>query len=74
MTTGSEHSNGRQVPDLGAVAQTLGCRGRLITDQADIAPAVEAFLAGDGPMLLDIRVSKTVASVPYRRMHFGEDI
>jgi thiamine pyrophosphate-dependent acetolactate synthase large subunit-like protein len=61
-------------PDLGAVAQALGCRGRLITELDDIKPGVEEFLGGDGPMLLDIRVSKTVASVPYRRMHFGEDI
>jgi thiamine pyrophosphate-dependent acetolactate synthase large subunit-like protein len=61
-------------PDLGLVARAFGCRGQLITELDDIKPAVEEFLAGDGPMLLDIRVSKTVASVPYRRMHFGEDI
>lgn len=61
-------------PDLGAVARAFGCRGRLITDLTDIKPAVEEFLAGDGPMLLDIRTSKTVISVPYRRTYYGEEI
>ncbi|REE75489.1 thiamine pyrophosphate-dependent acetolactate synthase large subunit-like protein [Rhodococcus wratislaviensis] len=61
-------------PDLGAVARAFGCRGALITELEQIEPAVDEFLRGDGPMLLDIRVSKTVASVPYRRVRFGEHI
>lgn len=61
-------------PDLGEVARAFGCRGVQITGADAIAPAVAEFLAGDGPMLLDIRVSKTVASVPYRRRRFGESV
>jgi hypothetical protein len=35
---------------------------------------VDEFMAGDGPMLLDIRVSRSVISVPYSRLWFGEDV
>ena len=29
---------------------------------------------GDGPMVLDIRISRSVVSVPYSRLWFGEDV
>jgi thiamine pyrophosphate-dependent acetolactate synthase large subunit-like protein len=61
-------------PDLGAVGRALGCRGRQASTLDEVAAGVDEFLAGEGPMLLDVRVSRTVASVPYRRLHFGEDV
>ena len=34
---------------------------------------VADFLAGEGPMLVDARVSRNVISIPYRRTVFGMD-
>jgi thiamine pyrophosphate-dependent acetolactate synthase large subunit-like protein len=61
-------------PDLGKVAQAFGCRGKLATTLDDVQAGVDEFLAGDGPMLLDIRVSRNVRSVAYSRLWFGEDV
>jgi len=61
-------------PNLGKVAQALGCRGKLATTLDEVQAGVDEFLAGDGPMLLDIRVSRNVRSVAYSRLWFGEDV
>ena len=61
-------------PDLGAVARAFGCRGQQARTLDDVRAGVDEFLGGDGPMLLDIRVSRSVISVPYSRLWFGEDI
>ncbi len=58
--------------DIAAVAQSMGCRAMTITHQADLKPAVEEFLRGDGPMVLDCRVSRNVVSRPFRRLFFAE--
>ena len=61
-------------PDLGAVARAFGCRGQQARTLDEVRAGVDEFLAGDGPMLLDIRVSRSVISVPYSRLWFGEDV
>jgi thiamine pyrophosphate-dependent acetolactate synthase large subunit-like protein len=61
-------------PDLGAVARAFGCRGAQVRTLDEVKAGVDEFLAGDGPMLLDIRVSRSVVSVPYSRLWFGEDV
>lgn len=61
-------------PDLGAVARAFGCRGKMCTTLDEVKAGVDEFMAGDGPMLLDIRVSRSVVSVPYSRLWFGEDV
>jgi len=61
-------------PDLGAVARAFGCRGQQARTLDDVRAGVDEFMAGDGPMLLDIRVSRSVISVPYSRLWFGEDV
>lgn len=60
-------------PDLGAVARAFGIGGRLATTLDEVTAAVDEFLNGSGSMLIDVRVSRDVVSVPYRRL-FGEDI
>jgi thiamine pyrophosphate-dependent acetolactate synthase large subunit-like protein len=70
MDTGS---SAIPTPDLGAVARALGCRGAMVRTLDELAAGVQEFLNGAGPMLLDVRVSRSVVSVPYRRQHFGED-
>jgi acetolactate synthase I/II/III large subunit len=31
-------------------------------------------LKGNGPMVIDLRISRNVISIPYRRLHFGLDV
>jgi thiamine pyrophosphate-dependent acetolactate synthase large subunit-like protein len=61
-------------PDLGAVARAFGCRGVQVRSLDEVRAAADEFMAGEGPMLLDIRVSRSVISVPYSRLWFGVDV
>jgi thiamine pyrophosphate-dependent acetolactate synthase large subunit-like protein len=61
-------------PDLGKVAQAFGCRGKQARTLDEVQAGVDEFLAGDGPMVLDIRISRNVRSVAYSRLWFGEDV
>lgn len=61
-------------PDFGALARVFGCRGRQVRTLDDMAAGVDEFMAGDGPMVLDVRISRNVISIPYRRLHFGQDV
>jgi len=61
-------------PDFAAVGRAFGLRGRKATTLDEVAAGVDEFLAGDGPMVLDIRISRNVLSIPYRRMYFGQDV
>jgi thiamine pyrophosphate-dependent acetolactate synthase large subunit-like protein len=61
-------------PDLAAVARAFGCRGELARTLDAVKAGVDEFMTGDGPMLLDIRVSRSVISVPYSRLWFGVDV
>jgi len=61
-------------PNLGEVAKAFGCRGMQATTLEEVQAGVDEFLAGDGPMLMDIRISRSVVSVPYSRLWFGEDV
>jgi hypothetical protein len=35
--------------------------------------AAQEFVARPGTMMVDVRVSRNVLSVPYRRLHYGQD-
>jgi thiamine pyrophosphate-dependent acetolactate synthase large subunit-like protein len=61
-------------PDLGSVGRAFGGRGKLATTLEEVEAGVEEFLAGQGPMVLDIRISRSVISVPYSRLWFGQDV
>jgi thiamine pyrophosphate-dependent acetolactate synthase large subunit-like protein len=61
-------------PDLAAVGRALGCRGRQARTLDEVGAGVDEFMAGDGPMVLDVRISRNVISIPYRRLHFGQDV
>ena len=60
-------------PDLGAVAVAMGARGKLVRSNDDLRQAVSEWVASPGPMIIDLRISRTVPSVPYRRIHYGLD-
>ena len=60
-------------PDLGAVAVAMGGRGRMARTIDELSSAAAEFVAKPGPMMIDLRISRTVPSVPYRRIHYGRD-
>jgi thiamine pyrophosphate-dependent acetolactate synthase large subunit-like protein len=60
-------------PDLGAVAVAMGGRGALVTHNDQLRTAVKDWVAKPGPMVIDVRISRTVPSIPYRRVHYGRD-
>jgi thiamine pyrophosphate-dependent acetolactate synthase large subunit-like protein len=62
-----------QTPDLGAVGRAFGGRGRMVRSVEDLRAATQEFLAKPGPMMLDVRISRSVITVPYRRIHYGRD-
>jgi acetolactate synthase I/II/III large subunit len=60
-------------PDLGAVAQAFGGRGRLARTVDDVRAAAKEWVAKPGPMIIDARISRSVVTLPYRRVHYGKD-
>jgi thiamine pyrophosphate-dependent acetolactate synthase large subunit-like protein len=59
-------------PNLGAVGVALGGRGALATSVDELRRAAEDFSSRPGPMLVDVRVARDVASIPNRRRYHGE--
>ena len=60
-------------PDFAGLGRDFGCRGSSVRTLDELGAAVDEFLAGEGPMVVDVRISRNVISVPYRRLHFGVD-
>src|SRR6185295_10494252 len=56
-----------RAPDFAKVAEGFGCKGRTAHTPEDIARAADEFMAGDGPMLLNVKMSRNVVSIPYQR-------
>jgi acetolactate synthase I/II/III large subunit len=61
-------------PAFADVGRVFGCRGKLVRTLEDLAAGVDEFMAGQGPMVMDIRVSRNVISIPYQRTQFGADV
>ena len=61
-------------PDFAGLGRDFGCRGATARTLEEFSTGIDEFLAGDGPMVLDLRISRNVVSIPYRRMHFGMDV
>ncbi len=59
--------------DLGAVARAFGGRGALCRTVDEVKKATKEWLAKPGPMIIDVRVSRSVVPLTYRRIHYGED-
>jgi thiamine pyrophosphate-dependent acetolactate synthase large subunit-like protein len=59
--------------DLGAVARAFGGRGALCRSVDEVKKATAEWLAKPGPMIIDVRVSRSVVPLTYRRIHYGED-
>ena len=61
-------------PPFEDVGRVFGCRGRLARTLDDVAAGIAEFLDGSGPMVMDIRISRNVVSIPYQRTQFGADV
>jgi thiamine pyrophosphate-dependent acetolactate synthase large subunit-like protein len=60
-------------PDLGAVAVACGGKGRLARTIEDVRAAAAEWVARPGPMILDVRISRSVVPLFNRRVHYGKD-
>jgi acetolactate synthase I/II/III large subunit len=60
-------------PDLGAVARAFGGKGRIARTMDEVRAAAEEWVAKPGPMIIDARISRSVVTLPYRRVHYGKD-
>jgi len=60
-------------PDLGAVGKAFGGRGRLVRSVDELRSATREFLENPAPTMLDVRISRSVITLPYRRIHYGRD-
>lgn len=61
-------------PDLGAAAVALGGSGAQIRTIAELEAAVLEFVANPGPTVLDVRITREVISIPYRRLWYAEEV
>ena len=60
-------------PDLGAVGQAFGGRGKLCRSAEEVRNAAIEWAKNPGPMMLDVRIARSVITLPYRRIHYGRD-
>lgn len=60
-------------PDLGAVGRALGGRGSRATSVVELTRALDEFACDPAPTLVDVRISPSVISIPYRRRHYGQE-
>jgi thiamine pyrophosphate-dependent acetolactate synthase large subunit-like protein len=60
-------------PDLGAVAQAFGGKGRIARSAEDVRTAALEWLKKPCPMMVDVRIARSVITLPYRRIHYGRD-
>ena len=60
-------------PDLGAIATACGGRGRLARTIEEVRAAVAEWVAKPVPMMLDVRISRSVVPLFNRRVHYGKD-
>ena len=61
------------VPDLGKVGVAMGGRGKQVRSIEDLRQVTQEFLASPAPTLVDVRLDRSVITLPYRRIHYGRD-
>lgn len=61
-------------PELGRVARALGGNGATVRTSAELSAAVAEYVRSPGPTVIDVRITRNVLSVPYRRLQYGEDV
>lgn len=61
-------------PDLGAAATVLGGRGWIVRSADELPAAIAEWVADPGPAVIDVRITRRVLSVPYRRLWYAEEV
>ena len=61
-------------PELGRVAVALGGSGATVRGTAELTAALARYVRSPGPTVIDVRITRDVLSVPYRRLQYGEDV
>jgi len=60
-------------PDFVALARGFGGDGTVLEREDDLAAAIERASAGDGPFVIDARISPTLVSDAYSRLFLAEE-
>ncbi|GAA3706441.1 thiamine pyrophosphate-binding protein [Streptomyces tremellae] len=61
-------------PELGTVARALGGGGATVRTTAELRAALAEYVRAPRPTVIDVRITREVLSVPYRRIQYGEDV
>ncbi len=61
-------------PDLGPVAVSLGGAGATVRSVDRLRAALREFVREPRPTVIDVRITRNVLSIPYRRLQYGEDV
>ncbi|MEV4247737.1 thiamine pyrophosphate-binding protein [Streptosporangium canum] len=61
-------------PELGPVAVALGGGGATVRNEAELRAALAEYVRAPRPTVIDVRITRGVVSVPYRRLLYGEDV
>ncbi|TYB55354.1 thiamine pyrophosphate-binding protein [Nonomuraea sp. PA05] len=61
-------------PELGPVAVALGGGGATVRTAGELRAALAEYVRAPRPTVIDVRISRGVMSVPYRRLLHGEDV
>jgi acetolactate synthase I/II/III large subunit len=61
-------------PELGPVAEALGGGGATVRTAQELRDALAEYLRSPRPTVVDVRITRDVVSVPYRRLLYGEDV
>jgi thiamine pyrophosphate-dependent acetolactate synthase large subunit-like protein len=61
-------------PELGDVARSLGGAGATVRTLSELRAALADYLADPRPSIVDVRITRSVLSVPYRRLQYGDDV
>jgi thiamine pyrophosphate-dependent acetolactate synthase large subunit-like protein len=61
-------------PELGAVATALGGGGATVRTADELRAALAEYVRDPRPTVVDVRITRDVLSVPYRRIQYGEDV
>jgi acetolactate synthase-1/2/3 large subunit len=61
-------------PELGAVAVALGGGGATVRNAGELRAALAEYLREPRPTVIDVRITRDVLSIPYRRINYGEDV
>jgi thiamine pyrophosphate-dependent acetolactate synthase large subunit-like protein len=61
-------------PELGAVAVALGGSGATVRSIDELRGALRDYAAHPAPTVIDVRITRRVLSVPYRRLWYAEEV